>query len=109
VSIPLLITFLIRILVLTILSLMCRTCTSSMYTVTYDQLMNEFNCSKEVATLGLSFFIWGLGLLCPSFKSFSVFYMAISDDLFSRNWPAFSKPALRGRQHDSLGVTYATF
>lgn len=40
-----------------------RTCTSSMYTVTYDQLMKEFGCSREVATLGLSFFIWGLGWL----------------------------------------------
>lgn len=38
-----------------------RTCTSSMYTTTYGQLMKEFNCSQEVATLGLSFFIWGLG------------------------------------------------
>lgn len=38
-----------------------RTCTSSMYTVTYDQIMTEFNCSQIVATLGLSFFIWGLG------------------------------------------------
>lgn len=41
----------------------CRTCTSSMYTTTYEQLMKEFGCSQEVATLGLSFFIWGLGLL----------------------------------------------
>lgn len=42
-----------------------RTCTSSMYTTTYNQLMKEFDCSQEVATLGLSFFIWGLGsLLC---------------------------------------------
>lgn len=40
-----------------------RTCTSSMYTTTYEQLMNEFGCSQEVATLGLSFFIWGLGWL----------------------------------------------
>lgn len=32
-----------------------------MYTTTYDQLMKEFNSSQEVATLGLSFFIWGLG------------------------------------------------
>lgn len=38
-----------------------RTCTSSMYTTTYEQLMKEFGCSQEVATLGLSFFIWGLG------------------------------------------------
>lgn len=43
-----------------------RTCTSSMYTVTYDQLMVEFGCSREVATLGLSFFIWGLGQLLVS-------------------------------------------
>lgn len=32
-----------------------------MYTTTYTQLMDEFGCSQEVATLGLSFFIWGLG------------------------------------------------
>lgn len=37
-----------------------------MYTVTYDQLMVEFGCSREVATLGLSFFIWGLGQLLVS-------------------------------------------
>ncbi|KAL6235376.1 hypothetical protein BDW75DRAFT_209646 [Aspergillus navahoensis] len=41
---------------------LCVTCTSSMYTVTYDQLTVEFNCSRIVATLGLSLFIWGLGL-----------------------------------------------
>ncbi|KAL4998134.1 major facilitator superfamily domain-containing protein [Aspergillus recurvatus] len=41
---------------------LCVTCTSSMYTVTYDQLTEEFNCSRIVATLGLSLFIWGLGL-----------------------------------------------
>lgn len=40
-----------------------RTCTSSMYTVTYDQIMVEFGSSHIVATLGLSFFIWGLGML----------------------------------------------
>jgi hypothetical protein len=33
-----------------------------MYTVTYDQLTEEFGCSRLIATLGLSFFIWGLGL-----------------------------------------------
>ncbi|KAL2817417.1 MFS transporter [Aspergillus granulosus] len=44
------------------LSRALRTCTSSMYTVTYDQLTEEFGCSRLVATLGLSFFIWGLGL-----------------------------------------------
>lgn len=34
-----------------------------MYTVTYDQIMVEFGSSHIVATLGLSFFIWGLGML----------------------------------------------
>ncbi|PWY62966.1 MFS transporter [Aspergillus eucalypticola CBS 122712] len=41
---------------------LCVTCTSSMYTVTYDQIMEEFGCSREIATLGLSFFIWGLAI-----------------------------------------------
>ncbi|RAH55616.1 MFS transporter [Aspergillus piperis CBS 112811] len=41
---------------------LCVTCTSSMYTVTYDQIMEEFGCSREVATLGLSLFIWGLAV-----------------------------------------------
>lgn len=38
-----------------------RACTSSIYSTTYDQLLNEFHCSQEVATLGLSLFIWGMG------------------------------------------------
>ncbi|RAQ48886.1 MFS transporter [Aspergillus flavus] len=41
---------------------LCVTCTSSMYTATYDQITEEFNCSRLIATLGLSFFIWGLGI-----------------------------------------------
>ncbi|ATZ58201.1 hypothetical protein BCIN_16g00530 [Botrytis cinerea B05.10] len=40
----------------------CVTCASSMYTSTYAQLEEEFNCSREVATVGLSMFILGLGL-----------------------------------------------
>lgn len=36
-----------------------------MYTVTYDQIMPEFGSSRIVATLGLSFFIWGLGMSLP--------------------------------------------
>jgi len=43
------------------LSSLCVTCTSSMYTSTYAQITKEFHCSKIVATLGLSFFIMGLG------------------------------------------------
>lgn len=39
-----------------------RTCTSSMYTSVYSQMEKEFNCSRIVATLGLSTFIMGLGM-----------------------------------------------
>jgi hypothetical protein len=37
------------------------TCTSSLYTLTYDQIIVEFDCSKLIATLGLSLFVAGLG------------------------------------------------
>ena len=40
----------------------CVTCTSSMYTSTYDQITVEFGVSRVVATLGLSLFVMGLGL-----------------------------------------------
>ncbi|KAL1982989.1 hypothetical protein VTN96DRAFT_604 [Rasamsonia emersonii] len=40
----------------------CVTCTSSMYVMTYAQLMEEFHCSREVATLGLTTYIFGLGV-----------------------------------------------
>ncbi|KAJ5567152.1 hypothetical protein N7535_006458 [Penicillium sp. DV-2018c] len=53
---------------------LCVTCASSMYTTTYDQLMKEFGCSREVATLGLSFFIWGLGLGPLVLSPLSEFY-----------------------------------
>lgn len=43
-----------------------------MYTVTYDQIMVEFDCSREIATLGLSFFIWGLGVLEPYCQNFGI-------------------------------------
>lgn len=39
-----------------------RTCTSSLYTSTYEQITREFHCSQEVATLGLSVFVMGLGI-----------------------------------------------
>ncbi|GAT21205.1 MFS transporter [Aspergillus luchuensis] len=39
----------------------CVCVTSSLYTATYNQIMAEFNCSRTVATLGLSFYIAGLG------------------------------------------------
>ncbi|KAJ5169286.1 uncharacterized protein N7500_002069 [Penicillium coprophilum] len=53
---------------------LCVTCTSSMYTTTYAQMMSEFGCSQEVATLGLSFFIWGLGIGPLFLSPLSEFY-----------------------------------
>jgi hypothetical protein len=41
---------------------LARTCTSSLYTSTYDQILPEFHTSTEVATLGLSLFVMGLGI-----------------------------------------------
>ncbi|KIX10692.1 uncharacterized protein Z518_01776 [Rhinocladiella mackenziei CBS 650.93] len=38
------------------------TCTSSLYTMTYDQLMDEFGCSLEICNLGLSLYMIGLAL-----------------------------------------------
>ena len=38
------------------------TCTSSIYTSTYTQITKEFNCTRLVATIGLSLFIFGLGV-----------------------------------------------
>lgn len=39
-----------------------RTCTSSMYVMTYKQITQEFGCSTEVATVGLTTYIFGLGV-----------------------------------------------
>ncbi|KAJ5375182.1 hypothetical protein N7517_007188 [Penicillium concentricum] len=65
-----------RWLVVIIISMgsLCVTCASSMYTTTYAQLMREFGCSQEVATLGLSFFIWGLGIGPLFLSPLSEFY-----------------------------------
>jgi hypothetical protein len=38
-----------------------RTCTSSLYTSTYGQLIPEFHTNRLVCTLGLSLFVAGLG------------------------------------------------
>ena len=38
---------------------MNRTCTSSMYTLTYEQITRDFHVSTVVATLGLSLFVMG--------------------------------------------------
>jgi hypothetical protein len=38
-----------------------RTYTSSVYSATYTQVMEEFKGSKELVTLGLSLYVLGLG------------------------------------------------
>ena len=52
----------------------CVTCTSSMYTSTYDQLTSEFHISRVVATVGLSLFVIGLGLAPLVLAPLSEFY-----------------------------------
>jgi len=42
-------------------SSLCVTCASALYTATYSQLEHRFHTSREVATLGLSIFVVGLG------------------------------------------------
>ena len=53
---------------------LCYTCTSSLYTSTYDQITAEFDCSELIATLGLSLFIGGLGLGPMVLAPLSEFY-----------------------------------
>lgn len=53
---------------------LCYTCTSSLYTSTYDQITVEFDCSEIVATVGLSLFIGGLGLGPMVLAPLSEFY-----------------------------------
>ncbi|EEA28078.1 MFS multidrug transporter, putative [Talaromyces marneffei ATCC 18224] len=52
----------------------CVTCTSSVYTMIYAQVTEEFHCSKEVATLGLTTFIFGLGIGPMFLAPLSEFY-----------------------------------
>lgn len=52
----------------------CYTCTSSLYTATYDQITVELECSRIVATLGLSLFIGGLGIGPMILAPLSEFY-----------------------------------
>ena len=53
---------------------LCYTCTSSLYTSTYDQIIVEFGCSRIVATLGLSLFIAALGMGPMILAPLSEFY-----------------------------------
>lgn len=52
----------------------CVTCTSSLYTTTYNQIVQEFESSRIVATLGLSLFVFGLGLSPMVLGPLSEFY-----------------------------------
>ncbi|ETI19259.1 hypothetical protein G647_09091 [Cladophialophora carrionii CBS 160.54] len=53
---------------------LCVTCTSSLYTITYEQMDAEFGNSRIVATLGLSLFVFGLGLSPMILGPLSEFY-----------------------------------
>lgn len=41
---------------------LCVTCASALYTSTYEQMMPEYHISREVATIGLTTYVCGLGL-----------------------------------------------
>ncbi|EHY59877.1 hypothetical protein HRR83_009313 [Exophiala dermatitidis] len=53
---------------------LCVTCTSSLYTTTYGKMDAEFGNSRIVATLGLSLFVFGLGLSPMILGPLSEFY-----------------------------------
>lgn len=53
---------------------LCVACTSSLYTGTYAQVMEEFGSSPTVTTLGLSMFVVGLGLSPMILAPLSEFY-----------------------------------
>ncbi|KAF1998485.1 MFS general substrate transporter [Amniculicola lignicola CBS 123094] len=55
-------------------SSLCVTCTSSLYTSTYSQLIPEFHSSRLVCTLGLSLFVAGLGTGPMLLSPLSEFY-----------------------------------
>lgn len=55
-------------------SSLCVTCASALYTSTYDQLEPEFHIGREVATLGLSIYVCGLGLGPMFLSPLSEFY-----------------------------------
>lgn len=55
-------------------SSLCVTCASALYTSTYQQLEPEFGVSREVATVGLTTFVCGLGLGPMFLSPLSEFY-----------------------------------
>lgn len=55
-------------------SSLCVTCTSSLYTSTYSQIIPAFQASRLVCTLGLSLFVAGLGIGPMVLAPLSEFY-----------------------------------
>ncbi|KAF2472500.1 MFS general substrate transporter [Lindgomyces ingoldianus] len=55
-------------------SSLCVTCTSSLYTSVYSQLIPEFHTSRLICTLGLSLFVAGLGTGPMVLSPLSEFY-----------------------------------
>ncbi|KAH6957941.1 major facilitator superfamily domain-containing protein [Ilyonectria sp. MPI-CAGE-AT-0026] len=53
---------------------LCVACTSSLYASAQENLQIEFGCSRQVATLGLSLFVFGLGLGPMILAPLSEFY-----------------------------------
>ncbi|KAK6439640.1 hypothetical protein LTR95_004153 [Oleoguttula sp. CCFEE 5521] len=62
------------IVIILAMSSMCVTCASALYTSTYLQITPYFHISREVATLGLSIFVAGLGLGPMFLSPLSEFY-----------------------------------
>ena len=53
---------------------LCVTCASAMYTSTYAQMEEEFNISRELATVGLTTYVCGLALGPMFLAPLSEFY-----------------------------------
>ena len=64
-----------------------RTYTSSVYSATYTQVMEEFKSSKEVVTLGLSLYVLGLGTGPMFLAPLSEFYGR--RPIYLVSWAAF--------------------
>ena len=53
---------------------LCVTCASALYTSTYQQMEREFGISREVATVGLTTYVCGLGLGPMALSPLSEFF-----------------------------------
>ena len=76
---------------------LCVACTSSLYTGTYAQVMEEFGSDPTVTTLGLSMFVVGLGLSPMVLAPLSEVRRGSSYSSFrdcKKKWTAFSLSGL---------------